>query len=288
MLNKEQEQTIGNGATAIQAGGSVIVINNNSGLTASDVKETCLTLLRANFPRLREEARSTAEGYVQSFAQQLEAKLADSMGSVLLDKLTDPDVQATINDAVQAAARKGEEANPDVLSQLIIERMSESGNEFQNIVYSEAVKVAPKLTRQHIAFLAFVLSIKELAFGKFNSLQDLERLYSNMLQYSQPGFGLSERQRLHIHYAGAASITGENALTVSRGGVTYASIYKNYENHGWDINTFMKETPSIGALLKAYSENKIESVLLTSVGRAIALSYMSIFMGNFNHTPWLV
>ena len=108
-----------------------------------------------------------------------------------------------------------------------------------------------------------------------------------MLLYSEPGFGLSERQLLHIQYSGAASITGGNAVTFSRGGINHASIYSNYEKYGWDLATFIQKTPSLNVLIKAYSDNKVESVSLTSVGRAIALAYLSTYMGTFDYTPWL-
>lgn len=288
MLNKNQDQVVTDGATAIQAGSNVIIINNNSsGPTLSDIRDTCLALLRDNFPKLREEARVTAEGHVKAFADHLETTLANNVGTIIIDKLRDPDVQATINDAVQAAARKGPNANPDILANLILEKVSGDANGFRDIVYSEAVKVAPRLTREHVAYLAFVLAINEFKFQNSGSLEDLEKSYNNILFFSRPGFGLPERQIQYLQYAGAALVTGANAVTASRGGVTYESVRSLYAEHGWDPASFRQKVPSLGELVDAYNKNKVESVSLNSVGRAIALAYMSNFMGRFDHSPWL-
>ncbi|MGR3087174.1 LPO_1073/Vpar_1526 family protein [Vibrio vulnificus] len=155
MLGDKQQQKVDSNSTAIQAGGNVSV-TQNYGMSVSEVRELCLLFLRDNFPALRDEAIKSAEENVQKFAAELEQKIVDKSDDIVLEKFSDPDVQAAINDAVQASARKGQKANPSVLVDLITERVSGVSNDFKDIVISEAVTVVPKITKSQIAYLSFV------------------------------------------------------------------------------------------------------------------------------------
>ncbi len=111
MLGDTQEQAVEGGSTAIQAAGDV----HYHGLSIAEVRDYCTLLWRDNFPRLREEACLAAEQHVKDFASRLEARLVNDTPLISVDKFRDPDVQAAINDAVQASARNGQKANPEIL-----------------------------------------------------------------------------------------------------------------------------------------------------------------------------
>ena len=165
-----------------------------------------MLILRDNFPQLREDARRTAEEHVKTFADLLENRLANDAASIVLDKFREPDVQAAINDAVQASARKGQAANPDILSTLISERVARNTNEYKDIVLSEAVQVVPRLTNAQIGLLSFAHFVKSVAVQNLPNIGALEPFGQQALVFSSPGFGLSQSQWQHIQYAGAASI----------------------------------------------------------------------------------
>ncbi len=272
MWNKEQSQDVGEGATAIQAGGNVTI----KGLQFTEVRELCVLLLRDNFPRLREEARQVAEEHVKQFAIQLEVKIADNLTSVVIDKFRDPDVQAAINDAVQSSARKGDAANPDILVALILKKMSADCNSFKDIVFTEAVQVAPKLTREQISFLAFVLIMQIYVFC-VDSWEQLERRYQLVEHLAAPGFDVSETQRQHIHYSGAASVAGRNAVRPEYN--MFEAMEIKYAEHGLhSFRSLMHEkAPTLVKLINQYKKLQGDSVALTSVGLAIVAAYLSSF-----------
>lgn len=287
MISKKQRQKVGSEGTAIQAGGNVTVTQNN-GLSIAEVKELCLLFLRDNFPALREEAIRAAEGNVQNFAAKLEQKIIEKSGEIVFEKFTDPDVQAAINDAVQASARKGEKANPNVLVDLIAERASASSNDFKDIVISEAVTVVPKITMPQIAYLSFIHYTTHVGVQGLQNLSQLEPFSQRALAAVSAGFNLSESQKRHIQYAGTCSIASMMSVDIYKGWMTQLYKYMGYT----DLNKFKTDlasfTPSSKILLDTFEkDSKGGQVTLTSVGQAIAIANLSTTLGKLDYSIWL-
>lgn len=282
MLNDSQEQNVDGGSMAVQAGRDVHI----HGLSVSDVRELCVLFLRDNFPKLQEDARRTAEDRVKEFATQLEAKIVNNLSSVVVEKFSDPDVQATINDAVQASARKGAAANPDLLANLILEKVSSDSSEFRDMVFGEAVKIVPRLTREQIAFLSFAMSVQHMALSA-NTAESLEWHCQRVLAYSEPSFGLSDPQREYIHYTGAASVLDKNALHAKFD--IYENVGASYTKLGLGHfrTAIQTQVPSMARLLSQYDTDKMHLVTLTSVGKAIALANISNHIAHINYAIWL-
>lgn len=283
MLGDKQEQSAESGSTAIQAGRDV----HYHGLSVTEVRDLCVLFLRNNFPELREEARRTAEEHVKSFANTLEQKLADDAASIVLEKFREPDVQAAINDAVQASARKGAAANPVILSTLISERVARNTNDYKDIVLSEAVQVVPRLTGAQVALMSFVHFVMSVTIQRMPNVGALEGFGQIALHFSSPGFGLSESQKQHIQYAGAASVN--NLL----GGDIYDAYAKQgYAYLGFADGASLKtalaaQAPSFAKLLDQFATDNLWTVQLTSVGQAIAIANISNFIGKLDYTIWL-
>lgn len=283
MLGDKQEQSADTGSTAIQAGRDV----HYHGLSVTEVRELCALFLRNNFPELREEARRTAEEHVKSFANTLEQKLVNDAASIVLEKFREPDVQAAINDAVQASARKGAAANPVILSTLISERVAKSTNDYKDIVLSEAVQVVPRLTGHQVALISFVHFVRSIIIQGLPNVAVLEGYGQVALRFSSPGFGLTESQKQHIQYAGAASVN--NLL----GGDIYDAYAKQvYAYLGFMDGASFKtalaaQAPSFAKLLDQFSSDNLWAVQLTSVGQAIAIANISNFLGKLDYTIWL-
>ncbi|WP_312410814.1 LPO_1073/Vpar_1526 family protein [Comamonas sp.] len=282
MLGDKQEQLADTGSTAIQAGRDV----HYHGLSVTEVRELCILFLRNNFPELREEARRTAEEHVKSFANALEQKLVNDAASIVLEKFREPDVQAAINDAVQASARKGAAANTNILSTLISERVAKGSNDYKDMVLSEAVHVVPKLTGRQIALLSFVHFVRSMVYRGLPHINELERVGRAAFTFSSPGFGLSESQKQHLQYAGAASVNnilGGDIFDIQRQEYEYFAIA--------DGATFKAElstnAPSYLRLLEQFTTDNLFAVSLTSVGQAIALANISNFLGKLDYTIWL-
>lgn len=283
MFGGKQDQKVEGGSTAIQAYGDV----HYHGLSVSDVKELCTLFLRSNFPQLQEEARQTAEQHVRDFAVQLESRIVNDAASILFEKFREPDVQAAINDAVQASARKGVEANPILLSTLIAERVSKQSSDYKDIVISEAINVTPKLTPSQIALLSFIHFVKSMAITNIPNVAGLDTFGTVALNFSHSGFNLSESQKHHIQYTGACSINsilGGNIYDALR---TQSYSYFNIS----DTETFKKaiaaQAPSFAMLLDQFDKEKLFSFNLTSVGEAIAIANISNYLGKLDYEIWL-
>lgn len=282
MLGDKQQQKTESGSTALQAGRDI----NIHGLTVSEVKELCILFLRDNFPQLREEAKRTAEEQVRAFATNLEARLANDAANIALEKFREPDVQAAINDAVQASARRGNNANPNVLSTLISERVAKHTNDYKDMVLSEAVHVVPKLTGQQIALLSFVHSVRSMVYQGLPHINALEQVGRVALAFSSAGFGLSESQKQHLQYAGVASVNnilGGNIFDIQNQEYKYLGIA--------DAAAFKvaleTSAPSYLKLLEQFTTDNLFAINLTSVGQAIALANISNIIGKLDYTIWL-
>ena len=284
MLGKNQDQKVTENSSAIQAGGNVTV---NNGLSFSEVRELCLLFLRDNFPALKEEAIKEAKSNVQEFAKKFEEKIIQNAEFITLENFKDPDVQAAINDAVQASARKGEKANTNILVDLLSERVSSTSNDFMDIVISEAVNVAPKLTKEQISYLSLIHFMTSCS-SDINNLIHLEVLSKNALQACLAGFGISNSQKLHIQYAGACSIATMMQVNIYDGWMN-----KLYKGLGFtNLETFKSElamlSPSTKLLLDEFDrDSKYGEVKLTSVGQAIAIANLSNSIGRMNYSTWL-
>ena len=283
MLNSPQDQIVEGGSTANQAGRDIIY----NGLSVTEVRELCALFLKNNFPELQEEARRTAEEYVKAFALNLEARLVNDAASIVLDKFKEPDVQAAINDAVQATARKGAAANPAILCTLISERVAQKSNSYKDIVISEAVNVAPRVTAAQISLLSFVHFIKSVTIQNMPNTSALEPFGQQALIFSSPGFGLSESQRQHLQYAGVASVN--NLL----GGDIYETVYQasyKYLDHADGAafkQSLISSAPSFAKLLDQFNSENLFPINLTSVGQAIAIANISNYLGKLDYTIWL-
>lgn len=283
MLGDKQDQTVDGGSTAIQAGGDV----HYHGLSVVEVRELCTLFLRNNFPQLREEARQTAEQYVRDFASQLESRLVNDAASIVLDKFREPDVQAAINDAVQASARKGAAANPALLSTLIAERVSKQSSDYKDVVISEAVNVIPKLTPPQIALISFVHFVKSITINGLPNVAALEPFGQIALRFSSLGFDLSDSQKHHIQYTGACSINSILGGDIYDALRTSAYSYLGFADAPAFKSAIASQAPSFAALLNQFDKEQLFSCNLTSVGQAIAIANISNYLGKLDYSIWL-
>jgi hypothetical protein len=286
MLGSNQEQQVGEGSTAIQAQGDIKI--EYHGPSVTEIKELCLLFLRDNFPKLKEEAIKAAEDNVRDFASLLENKILQQSETIVLDKFKDPDVQAAINDAVQASARKGKKANPELLVNLISERASVSQSDYKDIVISEAILIAPKLTKEQIAYLSFIHFMTHVGITGLQHVSQIEPYSMAALKVVSSGFDLSDSQRRHIQYAGTCSIASMMKVDIYNGWMTQLYKYMNYQDIAKfksDIESF---TPSTKLLLDKFEQDSNSGqVTLTSVGQAIAIANLSNTLGRLDYSIWI-
>ena len=287
MLGDKQQQKVDSNSTAMQAGRDMSV-TNNYGMSVSEVKELCLLFLRDNFPSLQEEAIKSARESVQKFAVELEQKIVNQSSNIVLAKFGDPDVQAAINDAVQASARKGDKANPSVLIDLIAERVTGISTDFKDIVISEAVTVVPKMTKPQIAYLSFNHYMRSFSVQGLRSIQELEEFSKKVYGVLSFGFDLSESQKRHLEYTGSCSISSMMRISIHDLWINDLYKYLGYTQTEFFKKDLDKFAPITKKLLDAFEKNNVHGdVNLTSVGQAIALANLSRVFGKLDYSVWL-
>lgn len=283
MIGDKQNQNVGSSGLALQAARDI----HYHGPSVTEIKELCELFLEKNFPILRQEAIQAAQQQVKDFSAVLEKTLIKNSADLMIEKFREPDVQAAINDAVQACARKGAKASPDLLSNLIVERISKQSSDYKDIVLNEAIQVIPRLTPNQISFIAFHHFCTSISVGGLTNTAQLEDFGRKVLAITENGIKLSDSQKKHIEYTGALTISA-----LSRGDIydmLAADAYKylNFENGAQFKAALTYSAPSFNKLLAAYETEQISNISLTSVGQAIALAHLSNALGKIDYSIWI-
>lgn len=279
------DQNVNRSENVVQIAGNA-EINNQYGLTVQEVRELTGMFMRENFPALRAEAIAAAQINVNHFLVQFEEKIAHSMGNIDPTRFKDPDIQSSLNDAVIETAKKGSRSNPEILVELVTERLNLRTSDYVSLVVSEAIKVVPRLTPEQIGFLTLILFLKKTKHTFAKSLNDLLPLASIVLEVSRCSFGLSDSKKSHLEFTGCVKVNGFVSVSI-------------YEI--WKVNYgFLKEIPDeelkniieldypiLHQLAKSFNENKLEEFTISSVGQVIAIANLSKRMPGLDFANWV-
>src|SRR5258706_9702008 len=153
MLNKDQEQSVAEGSTAIQAGGNVTI--TKTGLTYAQVRDVALDVFKANFYDLAGIAKKTAEARAEVITENFLSKLQQE-NPAGFEKSDDPDFQYALFSVQKEYARNGDKDLGDLLVDLLIDRSKQEQRDILQIVLNESLSTAPKLTESQLAVLAVI------------------------------------------------------------------------------------------------------------------------------------
>lgn len=155
MLNKDQAQSASNNSVAVQAGRDVVI----TGMTYAEVRQVALDVCRANLLELKGIAESVAkeraEEITDNFLTKLQAKNPEG-----LSKAQDPGFQYDLFTVQREYAKTGDRELGDLLVDLLVDRSKLSQRDILQIVLSESLNTAPKLTEQQLAALAVMFLFK--------------------------------------------------------------------------------------------------------------------------------
>lgn len=239
MLNKDQNQDVGNDATAIQAGGSVTVIN--VGVTAAEARAIALDVAKATFYELTGVAKEIANTRVEEITDQVIKKLEKDFPAGL-QKAKDPDFQYALFTVQKEYARNGDKDLGDLLVDLLVDRSKQDQRDILQIVLNESLSTAPKLTDTHLAALAVIFLFKytqNFSIGnhqKFGEYLDKHLLpFVSKLSKNRAGFQ-------HLEFSGCGSIgLGGNSLEGILG-----TVYQGQFLKGFDQSEIANRTISVG------------------------------------------
>lgn len=277
-------QKVSDGSTAIQAQGNVTITN---GLSAQDVKVIFEILFENQFPKIQEVARQQAIINGNEFQAKVISDLHKNSKRIVIEKFKDPDVQALLNDALISASRKGDKSHPELLSKLIVEKVSSGNSDLKDIVITEAIGVIPKLTKQQIAMMCGVFILKNMHIS--TPLGEVIYLISSFHEKFEKKFGLdfnlSDTNLNHISYTGACNYNDFMAIDAFE---AYISKYNNFgaANKVEAQAKIKTVAPSIHKFLEKINIPRIGGITLTSVGLAIAITAINEIQ-HIEYSNWI-
>lgn len=157
IMGDKQTQTVSDGSVAIQVKGDL----NYSGLTYRDVKEICVELIEANFPILREEAKTISMEYVEEFGKKFFDRLKHEDLEKTQERLKSPDIQAAISSSVVHVARMTEKSHQEILCELLTEKINETEDE-KNLILNDSIEIMTKITKNQILFLVLIYLLRNI------------------------------------------------------------------------------------------------------------------------------
>lgn len=214
MLNKGDEQTqeVGDGSTAIQVSGNLVI---NGGLSYSEVRDIAMDVFRSNFLELagesKEVTRKRAEVVTDKFLEKLRGENPSG-----LNETASPDFQYGLFSVQRDYARTADEDLGDLLVDLLVDRTKHSERDMAQIVLNECLLVAPKLTGAQIAALSVIFFVK---YCSTVGIIDLPKLTAHFERFLKPFVELlptSASSYQHLEFAGCGTIqvTSSNLLEI--------------------------------------------------------------------------
>lgn len=168
ILGDKMEQKAGDGALQVQ--GQTV----NVGMSYSDVKDLCTTLVQKELAIYEQKASETA---IRRFEQIMD-KLLEALRQ--LDeqykmKFQEPAIQFAARETFKEYIRSGKEELSDDLIDLMIERLTVEEHTTKQALIDEARQILPKLSTSSVAILALCAACKLLFIRRREGFIDVFR-----------------------------------------------------------------------------------------------------------------
>lgn len=275
------KQEVAKNALAVQAGRDV-----NVGMSFTEVERVFTILFENNFPKLQEIAARTAEENVTKFVGKLKEDFVRNSEKIDTSKIAEPDVQYMFNDIMKSNARKGEKANPEILSALVVQRISTDSNDMLSLTCGEAMDIVPKLNTEHISFLTFhqmMYKVFNLAYTKYTEFEEWGQL---IMKVSNNIFELSDINIKYLEYLGVLSkdYVVQNQFYK---GTLKAYPFLNDVAYNVMDNEFKVNAPTFYNLIKYCENNFLSQIQLTPIGQLIALVNIKKVIPTIDYKVWI-
>lgn len=279
----DMEQSTGENSEAYQAKRD---INVHKGMDYINVKQLCLDLIHENFPKLQEEAMKKVNENVLSFYAELKVEIEKKNKKINEEKITEPDVQSALNDAVQGAAKKGKKADLNLLATLVTSRLDKENSDLLDISIEESIKIVPKITKEHINFLSVHQFVQSMSLNIPNiPLQQIEAFGTPVNLAFSRGSDISIG---HMQYLASLGVLEFNTVFTRD---PYDLIYKRYPHLSSNLGEFKKliqaSAPNLNNLCQIYEKNNYCYATLNSFGQVIALTNLGRFYQGMDLKIWV-
>jgi hypothetical protein len=244
MLNKEQEQKVGDRSIGVQAGGDVNIVN--IGVTAAEARAIALDVAKATIYELTGTAKELASVRVEEITTRVIEKLACEFPQGL-QKAKDPDFQYALFTVQKEYARTGDKNLGDLLVDLLVDRSKHDKRDILQIVLNESLVTAPKLTESQLAALAMIFLFKYTQNHGLGTHPLLGEYFDKFVLPFVKNLSKSQAGYQHLVFAGCGSILVGKPLEEILG-KTYQGLFFN----GFDMSEIENREITLGLDLRFF------------------------------------
>lgn len=272
MLEKQRIET-GDNSTTVMAGRDVNHFNN--GITYMEAKAICNDLFQLNFYKLKEAAEAIATKRAEELINGFLQKLAER-GLIKPEVFQDPDMQYTLVNAQIAYAKSGDKDVEDLLITLLIERVNQHEDDLSKIILNESLNVINLLTKEHLNILAAIFFMRYVKNNAVNRYEIMD--YFNIVLEFIKKCTNTNTEIVFDHLAYSRCITPTNAF-MHPAFATFEPYMEvcfgvGISNDPNDMNELLNTEPCFREIIKLWDNSYLSKAVLTSVGKAIAITYI--------------
>lgn len=248
--------------------GSIIQL----GPSEDEITALCRDLMADNFTKLRDEALQNVNDRVDEFIT-LFLPIVDINNSLHVKNLKSPSMQNAIYLAQRAYVVNGD-VESGFLIELLKVRLNTNDNSFKQILLSEAIDKVGVLTQKHLEILKVLNEIHNMFPNKRN-LDEVVCYYERII---------GEFDKLAVNYSDISHLLYTNCV------VTYGAVIFPFSNilkkaltmnnteidiehlSDSDLRQIIDTNSRLKKVENSWDNNNLSSLLLTSVGRVVALA----------------
>lgn len=283
MAPLSQSQDTSDGSQSLQAGRDIseVRIVNNYGPSVTEVKALVETFVQSSLPVMREAAREEAQRNIQHFLEVFVLHLNDSK-TASAKEFGRPDTQGAFSEAVRGCALRGRDADVELVSKVLIERLSASDKPLLKLVCDEAIRVLPNLTKAHISYLAFLQYTTSVRHSFFSELTQLEAVHRKILPLVTDGFNISPANRQYLSSLGLVTINA-----VADANTLPGNMRRNYPfMPATDKELTTSGAPCVATILAEFAKVG-PTVFLTGTGQLIGMQHLTAALGPVDMEIWI-
>ena len=157
-MKGRQDQSVGDGSTAVQVNGD-LYLNQYT-----QVRAIFEDLLQLNFPKIQAIAAETVRENMRTMFEELRRSMEKSKESLDPSRFEDPQVQYAMQMMAVDVARRGKKSNVELLCELLSLIVSKDCPDLIELIAGEAQRIAPTLSRRHLACLGYLVTYHEARF----------------------------------------------------------------------------------------------------------------------------
>lgn len=237
---ENQKQQVDNNSTGIQVQGDL-----NIGLGYKDIRAIFYELLELNFPKIQQIATQTAIENLNKFLDELKDSLEKHRYDIDTEKFSDPFLQYEMQNLATNVAIRGDKSNIKLLTELLFTIASKKCPEIMELFSSEALKIVPKLVKNHIDYLTLDILVNEATI-KPQSALDANLFLENFLLYISEASNVSYNDFQYI-----ASLKAIESFGIVKLGIT--PVFFN------DVPEFKEK--NINYIKNFCFENKLDKII---------------------------